>query len=112
MFPLRWRACIKHIVNGATNIPRIESHLFDAKTKLIVRHVRIDEEIVENTTQRVLNVLTDNLPGPQLYLHEYDKYQNLLNNKSEAETTDFLRQTHTLDEFEEEIKQKNQYTGY
>jgi hypothetical protein len=50
--------CIKHIVNGAAHIPRIESHLFDSKTKLLVRHVRIDEEIVENTTQRVLYVLT------------------------------------------------------
>jgi dynein heavy chain len=98
--------CIKHIVNGAAHIPRIESHLFDSKTKLLVRHVRIDEEIVENTTQRVLYVLTKNLPGPQLYLHEYDQYQNLLNNKSEVETNDFLRQSHGLDEFEAEIKQK------
>lgn len=98
--------CIKHIVNGAAQIPRIESHLFDSKTKLLVRHVRHDEEIVESATQRVLHVLTQNLPGPQLYLHEYDQYQNLLNNKAEAETNDFLRQPHTLDEFENEIKQK------
>ncbi|CAF4055950.1 unnamed protein product, partial [Adineta steineri] len=98
--------CIKHIVNGAANIPRIESHLFDSKTKLLLRHVRIDEEIVESTTQRVLYVLTKNLPGPQLYLHEYDQYQNLLNNKSELETTEFLRHPHALDEFESEIKQK------
>jgi dynein heavy chain len=98
--------CIKHIVNGAAHIPRIESHLFDSKTKLLVRHVRLDEEIVENITQRVLHVLTKNHPGPQLYLHEYDQYQNLLNNKSEGETNDFLRHTHALDEFELEIKQK------
>lgn len=100
--------CIKHIVNGAAHIPRIESHLFDSKTKLLVRHVRIDEEIVENITQRVLYVLTKNLPGPQLYLHEYDQYQNLLNNKSEGETNEFLRQQHTLDEFQFEIKQKTE----
>jgi dynein heavy chain len=103
--------CIKHIVNGATHIPRIESHLFDSKTKLLVRHVRIDEEIVENTTQRVLYVLTKNLPGPQLYLHEYDQYQNLLNNKSEADTIEFLRHPHALDEFEQEIKQKTALTN-
>ncbi|CAF4568450.1 unnamed protein product [Rotaria sp. Silwood1] len=100
--------CIKHIVNGAANIPRIESHLFDSKTKLLIRHVRIDEEIVENITQRVLYVLTKNIPGPQLYLHEYDQYQTLLNNKSESDTIEFLRHTHALDEFEFEIKQKTE----
>lgn len=98
--------CIKHIVNGAANIPRIESHLFDSKTKLLIRHVRIEEEIVENTTQRVLYVLTKNIPGPQLYLHEYDQYQTLLNNRSESDTIEFLRSPHTLDEFEAEIKQR------
>ncbi|CAF3510924.1 unnamed protein product [Rotaria socialis] len=100
--------CIKHIVNAAANIQRIESHLFDSKTKLLIRHVRNDEEIVENTTQRVLYALTKNIPGPQLYLHEYDAYQNLLNNKSESETVQFLHQTHALDEFEAELKQRTE----
>jgi len=98
--------CIKTIVNGAALIPRIESHLFDSKTKLLVRHVRIDEEIVENITQRVLFVLTKNSPGPHLYLKEYDQYQNLFNNKAELESNEFLRHPHALDEFESEIKQK------
>ena len=98
--------CIKNIVNGAVDIPRIELHLFDSKTKLLIRHVRIDEELVENSTQRILYALTKNTPGPHLYLHEYDQYQNLLTNKSEQETNEFLHQTHTLDEFEVEIKQK------
>lgn len=99
--------CVKHIVNGAAHIPRIESHLFDSKTKLLVRHVRSDEEIVNNTTQRVLQVFMKNLPGPQLYLHEYDQYQNLLNNKAESEVTEFLRHAHALTEFETEIQQRN-----
>lgn len=103
--------CIKYIVNGAVNIPRIESHLFDTKNKLLLRHVRADEEIVEGTTQRVLHVLTKNLPGPQLYLHEYDQYQNLLNNKAEQETTDFLKHPHILEEFENEIKKKTALTN-
>lgn len=103
--------CIKHIVNGAAHIPRIESHLFDSKTKLLVRHVRLEEEIVDHTTQRVLQILMKNLPGPQLYLHEYDQYQNLLNNKAESETNDFLRHAHTLAEFEMEIKQKMALTN-
>lgn len=98
--------CIKYIVNGAAHIPRIESNLFDSKTKLLVRHVRLEEEIVEQTTQRVLTVFNKNLPGPQLYLHEYDQYQNLLNNKADGEVTDFLRHLHGLDEFEIEIKQR------
>ncbi|CAF4165187.1 unnamed protein product [Rotaria magnacalcarata] len=100
--------CIKHIVNAAANIQRIESHLFDSKTKLLIRNVRNDEEIVENTTQRVLYALTKNIPGPQLYLHEYDAYQNLLNNKAESETVQFLHQTHALDEFEAELKQRTE----
>ena len=99
--------CVKHIVNGGAHIPRIESHLFDSKTKLLVRHVRSDEEIVNNTTQRVLQVFMKNLPGPQLYLHEYDQYQNLLNNKAESEVTEFLRHAHVLTEFETEIKERN-----
>jgi dynein heavy chain, axonemal len=103
--------CIKHIVNGAAHIPRIESHLFDSKTKLLVRHVRHDEEIVDHSTQRVLNVFSKNLPGPKLYLHEYDEYQTLLNNKSETETIEFLRHAHGLDEFELEIKQKTALTN-
>ena len=103
--------CIKHIVNGAAHIPRIESHLFDSKTKLLVRHVRLDEEIVDHSTQRVLNVFSKNLPGPQLYLHEYDQYQSLLNNKSETETIEFLKHSHPLDEFEAEIKQKTALTN-
>ena len=99
--------CVKHIVNGGAHIPRIESHLFDSKTKLLVRHVRSDEEIVNNTTQRVLQVFLKNLPGPQLYLHEYDQYQNLLNNKAESEVNEFLRHAHALTEFETEIKERN-----
>jgi dynein heavy chain, axonemal len=103
--------CIQHIVNGAAHIPRIESHLFDSKTKLLVRHVRTDEEIVDHTTQRVLHVLTVNYPGPRLYLHEYEQYQNLLNNKAENETMDFLRHAHALDEFEIEVKRKVELTN-
>ncbi|CAF0750041.1 unnamed protein product [Didymodactylos carnosus] len=99
--------CIKHLVDGAGQIPRIESQLFDPKTKLLLRNVRPDEEIVEKTTVRVLEVLNKNLPGPQLYLHEYDQYQELLNLKAEAETIDFLKQKdHTLETFETEIKAK------
>ena len=98
--------CIKHIINGAALIPRIESHLFDSKAKLLIRHVRLDEEIVDSITQRIVHVFNENLPGPQQYLHEYDQYQNLLNNKAETDTVNFLRHAHALDEFENEIKQR------
>ena len=99
--------CIRHIVNGTARIPRIESHLFGSESKLVVRNVHIDDEIVLNATKRVLAVLSKNLPGPQLYLHEYDIYQSLMDNKADEDISSFLRQHHTLEEFEVEIKAKN-----
>ena len=99
--------CIRHIVNGTARIPRIESHLFGSKTKLVIRNVHIDDEIVLSATKRVLAVLSKNLAGPQLYLHEYDTYQNLIDDKADEDISNFLRQHHTLEEFEVEIKAKN-----
>lgn len=63
----------------------------------------IPEDIVDDYTDRISNLLDDERIGPELRVQDFDDYMPLINGEELALIEQFLAEEHTFDEYIEAI---------
>ncbi|MEQ2235692.1 hypothetical protein ILYODFUR_004863 [Ilyodon furcidens] len=92
------------IIKSAEKLPRLECKLFSDIDNLYLRTVRPDESLVTDIVAKVKDAFQKNTTGPKKYLGVYQKYKNLLDNTSNEDISEFLKENHSLEEFAKKIK--------
>nr|XP_006820578.1 PREDICTED: dynein heavy chain 3, axonemal-like [Saccoglossus kowalevskii] len=97
--------CFSEIIASAEGLQRVECDIFPdlRNQRLVLRAVKIDEQLVTNFIDEAMQIFKFNTVGPTRYLNTYKKYHELLNNKAEQEVTAFLKEQHSLEAFRKKI---------
>uniref|UniRef100_A0A3P9MWQ0 Dynein heavy chain linker domain-containing protein n=1 Tax=Poecilia reticulata TaxID=8081 RepID=A0A3P9MWQ0_POERE len=77
-------------------IRSLECKLFSDIDRQYLSTVRPDESLVTDILAQVEEAFQKNTVGPIRYLDLYEKYRNLLDNKSDEEISEFISSTHSL----------------
>uniref|UniRef100_UPI00358FFBD0 dynein axonemal heavy chain 3 n=1 Tax=Myxine glutinosa TaxID=7769 RepID=UPI00358FFBD0 len=98
------RSCILTIIGHATGISRVESKLFpDLREEQFLQTVSADEPFVLDLMEKATAIVDINVIGPQKYLSEYEKYEDLVNGKMEQILLRFLDEEKSLEDFTKEL---------
>ncbi|XP_077979573.1 dynein axonemal heavy chain 3-like isoform X2 [Glandiceps talaboti] len=97
--------CFSEIIASAEGLPRVECDIFPDMRgqRLVLRAVKIDEQLVTNFIDQAMEIFKLNTVGPTRYLNTYKRYHELLNNKAEQDVTAFLKEKHSLLAFRTKI---------
>ena len=86
-------------INFECFVLQVECELFPEmrSQRLLLRSVKLDENLVKDYMDQAMEIFKSNTIGPQKYYKlTYKKYYDLLNNKAEQDVTAFLKETHSL----------------
>jgi len=92
---------LEEIVKTVRGIPRIERKLFTSLSNLPLNLFSItmnDDRI--NGGKYLRKVVAKNTVFPQKHLMSYDKYKPLITQRADKKIDDFLKNKHSLDNFE------------
>ncbi|OUM67642.1 hypothetical protein PIROE2DRAFT_4933 [Piromyces sp. E2] len=95
---------LEEIVKTVRGIPRIERKLFTSLSNLSLNLFSIsmnDDRI--NGGKYLRKIVAKNTVFPQKHLMSYDKYKPLITHRADKKIDDFLKNKHSLDDFEIEI---------
>ena len=67
-------------------------------------------EIVENHRIRLREEIQKECKGPVQHSKVFDKYMNLISKKADEDVDQFLRETHSFNEYERELKKFQRLT--
>ncbi|XP_072168572.1 dynein axonemal heavy chain 3-like [Diadema setosum] len=97
--------CFSEIITSAEGLQRVECAIFPqmANQKLLLRPVKLEEPLVTDFIDKAMEIFKHNTVGPTRYLNMYKKYNDLLNQKADADVTAFLKETHSLQGFIKKI---------
>ncbi|CAM4521786.1 dynein axonemal heavy chain 3 [Lepidochelys kempii] len=97
--------CFMEILRSSEGLLKVEMQLFPElkKDDATLRTVKVDESLVSEYVNKTARIFDSNMVGPQKYLNVYKKYSDLLNNNAEQDITDFLKESHSLDDFTKKI---------
>ncbi len=105
---------IEIIIKACSNIPRVETKLYSDSA--IQQQVGLKKEhsgglvpvilpnIVQNHKNSIIEVIKNEQNGPVNHSKMYDKYSNLITKKADEEIEQFLKEEHTFNEYERELK--------
>jgi dynein heavy chain, axonemal len=96
---------VEELLASVQNIPRVETKIFSSlqDSSLALTSMSIDCDRVKHG-QYIRNVLLKNIVGVQKYASAYDSFKILYSQAYEKRIVDFLEVSHTLFEYEDEIK--------
>jgi len=92
---------LEEIVKTVRGIPRIERKLFTSLSNLSLNLFSItmnDDRI--NGGKYLRKIVAKNTVFPQKHLMSYDKYKPLITQRADKKIDDFLKNKHTLENFE------------
>ncbi|KAG4091689.1 dynein heavy chain and region D6 of dynein motor-domain-containing protein [Neocallimastix lanati (nom. inval.)] len=95
---------LEEIVKTVRGVPRIERKLFTSLSNLPLNLFSIsmnDDRI--NGGKYLRKIIAKNTISPQKHLMSYDKYKPLITHRADKKIDDFLKNKHSLDDFEDEI---------
>ena len=107
------------IIKACSNIPRVESKLYSDSVVLqqqpSLKGSRAEsmsgglvpvilEPIVARHKDAIIDVIRKESQGPIDYSKRYDKYINLITRKAEDEVDAFLKEEHSFNEYEKQVK--------
>lgn len=93
------------MVEGVAEIPRIEFNLYlEMEESVKYLNPVILPETIDKHRRAILNLLEHQDIGPQLRVHDFDCYIDLLNGDAQYEVEEFLRSEHTLEDFKPMVK--------
>uniref|UniRef100_A0A665VEB7 Dynein axonemal heavy chain 7 n=1 Tax=Echeneis naucrates TaxID=173247 RepID=A0A665VEB7_ECHNA len=90
------------MVRSISIVPRVETKLFPEWFGSTLKPI-ILPEILEAQQEEVRRVLWAECARPQEFVHEYDKYINLVSKRAEEDVEQFLRKQHAFQEIIEEV---------
>jgi dynein heavy chain len=93
------------IANTVKDIPRVEMKLFTslANEQLFLPVMTMEEPSMLEC-KHLRSIISKNSVAPQKHIINYDKFKGLLTQKAEKRIEDFVREQHSLEEYENEIK--------
>ncbi|XP_014284130.1 dynein axonemal heavy chain 7 isoform X1 [Halyomorpha halys] len=99
------------LVLAVKNIPRLEYILYmDMTLPPSYLVPEISSDIIAKKKESVLNLLEDQRIGPELRIHDFDNYIDLINGDAEIAVNKFIDGNHTFDEYKSfVIKLSNLY---
>ena len=105
-------ALYSEIVQVGLQLPRIEKKLFTAfaNENLFLTSMQMSDVNV-NDGRYMKHIVNVNRVSPELHLQSYEKYKPLLTSKVQKQIQDFLKNDHSLIEYEAEITQLNQLSS-
>ncbi|XP_008419893.1 dynein heavy chain 3, axonemal isoform X1 [Poecilia reticulata] len=97
------REAFMQIIRSAEDLLTLECKLFSDIDRQYLSTVRPDESLVTDILAQVEEAFQKNTVGPIRYLDLYEKYRNLLDNKSDEEISEFISSTHSLQDSAKKI---------
>ncbi|XP_074662516.1 dynein axonemal heavy chain 7-like [Tubulanus polymorphus] len=95
------------MIKAASIVPRVETKLYSEwsgnKSKSTLRPIILDE-ILENHKQVVKEVIKKESIGPMEHAKLYDKYNFLISKQADADVDQFLKESHTFEEYAKEVR--------
>ncbi|CAB0001089.1 unnamed protein product [Nesidiocoris tenuis] len=93
------------MVEGISEIPRIDCIIYlESEESMSYLNPVILPETIDRHRKSILNLLEHQDIGPQLRVHDFDQYIDLLNGDAHIEVETFLRAEHTLEDFKPMVK--------
>ncbi|NXU08026.1 DYH3 protein, partial [Pardalotus punctatus] len=99
------RCWFMEILQSAEGLPKVEKLLFPElqRDDLTLSTVKPHESLFKDCINKLEKVFESNIVGPEKYLNVYRKYNNLLNNNSQQDVTNFLAESPSLAALTEKI---------
>uniref|UniRef100_A0A1A9WZY9 Dynein heavy chain 7, axonemal n=1 Tax=Glossina brevipalpis TaxID=37001 RepID=A0A1A9WZY9_9MUSC len=92
---------LESIVLGVQNMPRIESKLYTdlrISTKTVLTPA-VSESIIADNRNRICELLEEQRIGPELRLHDFDKYIDLMNGLDSENVSKFMESEPSFDQY-------------
>jgi dynein heavy chain len=116
-FEISFLNMVDIIIKACSNIPRVETKLYSDSALQQAPSLKrggeqstgglvpvILEHITQGHKEEIVAVLRRESQGPINYAKTYNKYINLINRKADEEVETFLREEHTFNEYERQVK--------
>ncbi|KAL3855114.1 hypothetical protein ACJMK2_014343, partial [Sinanodonta woodiana] len=95
------------MIKASQVVPRVETKLYSEwsgdKSKAFLKPVILDD-ILEGHKQQIRDLVKRESVGPVEHCKVYDRYNFLISKQAEADVEQFLKETHTFDEYKKEVQ--------